>query len=808
MTRVTLQILQNYSDERNPCIIISHGKHKFLFNMGEPFLRYYKQHNVKLVTNMNIFFTRNTFDCMNGIQNLITSMYGSDASFGTKIFGPKNLVKIFDKFRCPYTRFVSYSFYDLSTNEKIVGVNDITASRKLKYGKPQEFNQHYYVEKWNEFIKQNLNEKLITDPASIVDAHNRVIKGQEQITLDYIAFDDQKCLAYQINLPPVKGKLDKEKLDKFKIPKNQMKNLMQNGEVQLETGETVKLDDVKSEDKRGNSVLLFDCQKESILDEAISNNKILYAPSQDNQLILVVHMAPQEVVSLPKYKEFLSKFEANVQHIFISPGFQEVIQDNHYDIINVPYRHQKVVSKLYEDFSEHFLNISTVQSQFIKQQDNKQDNQLLTLNQLFPDIKNLQLSKRNFEFTVSGSNNDYIPLDAVVSNELNKTIVYNQNYLNLVNELKQNSLNAQQNMEAQKKQIDDKRFDPEIILLGTTCALPSKYRNNSSILVKNEKNDTSIMLDAGDGTYFQLLGIYGNKKIDEELLKIKIILISHFHADHYMGFQEVIWRRQEVQRKRGIKYSDDPIYIVLPWDMATWVDALRHMEGDILFNEVYIQSYNNDDFSEYATHGFKKLEFDCQKAQYNTYEEDKAIIRNKRIGEILTSNAERLNQNIEGLKLKLKEVGYSSLKMIPVIHCQQAYGYVLEADDPYQTKISYTGDTRPCKKFIEAANNSSLIIHESTYQHDEVDLAEKALHSTVTEAIDVALQSLSKNILLTHISKRHKLLKIHEEGQTKEFIDFAQNNTVMAYDFLRFRLSNFYELVPITKAVGYIYKKN
>lgn len=40
--------------------------------------------------------------------------------------------------------------------------------------------------------------------------------------------------------------------------------------------------------------------------------------------------------------------------------------------------------------------------------------------------------------------------------------------------------------------------------------------------------------------------------------------------------------------------------------MATWVDALRHMEGELQFNEVYIQSYNKEDFHEYVTRGFKK----------------------------------------------------------------------------------------------------------------------------------------------------------------------------------------------------------
>lgn len=137
------------------------------------------------------------------------------------------------------------------------------------------------------------------------------------------------------------------------------------------------------------------------------------------------------------------------------------------------------------------------------------------------------MAKRNFEFILSGSNNDYIPLDAIVTNELTKVKSFNETYLKLVEDLK-----SEDAKKIETKPFDENKFNPEIILLGTTCALPSKYRNNSSILIKNEKNNTSnytfqylfqeiwlsndwywiyvnlliykigVMLDAGDGTYF------------------------------------------------------------------------------------------------------------------------------------------------------------------------------------------------------------------------------------------------------------------------------------------------------------------
>lgn len=135
--------------------------------MGEPFLRYYKEHGVKLVPDMSIFFTRNTFDCMNGVQNLITSLYGSETSIGTKLYGPRHFVSLINKFRCPYTRFTPCSFCDLSTQENILGIKNIAGVKKVKKTFPSEFNEAYYrPEGWNQFVKEHFKDDLINNACS------------------------------------------------------------------------------------------------------------------------------------------------------------------------------------------------------------------------------------------------------------------------------------------------------------------------------------------------------------------------------------------------------------------------------------------------------------------------------------------------------------------------------------------------------------------------------------------------------------------------------------------------------------------
>ena len=71
------------------------------------------------------------------------------------------------------------------------------------------------------------------------------------------------------------------------------------------------------------------------------------------------------------------------------------------------------------------------------------------------------------------------------------------------------------------------------------------------------------------------------------------------------------------------------------------------------------------------------------------------------------------------------------------------------------TKITYSGDTRPCEEMIEFAKDSTLLIHESTFIQQENTNAEEYGHSTSIDAAYIAKQSNSKELILTHISTRY-----------------------------------------------------
>ena len=112
--------------------------------------------------------------------------------------------------------------------------------------------------------------------------------------------------------------------------------------------------------------------------------------------------------------------------------------------------------------------------------------------------------------------------------------------------------------------------DAEIICLGTGSALPSKYRNVSATLVR-VPGYGSYLLDCGENTLGQLKRILSPPELAELLRDLKLIWISHLHADHHLGtasvikawYEEVHGKKDSGNRLRNLSLSkqiQDPIY--------------------------------------------------------------------------------------------------------------------------------------------------------------------------------------------------------------------------------------------------------
>lgn len=70
-------------------------------------------------------------------------------------------------------------------------------------------------------------------------------------------------------------------------------------------------------------------------------------------------------------------------------------------------------------------------------------------------------------------------------------------------------------------------------------------------------------------------------------------------------------------------------------------------------------------------------------------------------------------------------------------------------------KISYCTDTIYCEGAVALAEDADVLIHESTFAHQDAEMAYQRLHSTSTMAAQVALKARAKRLFLTHFSPRY-----------------------------------------------------
>ena len=137
--------------------------------------------------------------------------------------------------------------------------------------------------------------------------------------------------------------------------------------------------------------------------------------------------------------------------------------------------------------------------------------------------------------------------------------------------------------------------EAEIICLGTGSAMPSQHRNVSATLLR-VPGCGSYLMDCGENTLGQLKRMYTTAQLAEIFQDLKLIWISHLHADHHLGLTSVIkaWYEEvhgkdEVKRRRPTITEQmlDPakplgdgrrLFIVGHENMSRWLEEYSSVE--------------------------------------------------------------------------------------------------------------------------------------------------------------------------------------------------------------------------------------
>ena len=257
-------------------------------------------------------------------------------------------------------------------------------------------------------------------------------------------------------------------------------------------------------------------------------------------------------------------------------------------------------------------------------------------------------------------------------------------------------------------------FDPEIVTLGTGAASPSKYRNVSATLLRIPQKG-SYLFDCGENTLGQLSRVYTPRELDDVLLDIRLIWVSHLHADHHLGTVSVIaaqrraWRRRQAVAEEG--RSQEPFLVVA---------SEAHMIG---FLEDYGSVENVDHVRKVVASPDEGLQLGGKPYSFSA----------------------------DGVPIKL-------MRTCNVSHCAGAQAVSVTFETGF--KFSYSGDCRPCSSFVEIGSQSDVLVHEATFDDGLEGDALAKKHCTTGEALAVAARMGAKNVVLTHFSQRYQKIPV------------------------------------------------
>ncbi|EGG18278.1 hypothetical protein DFA_03772 [Cavenderia fasciculata] len=459
-------------------------------------------------------------------------------------------------------------------------------------------------------------------------------------------------------------------------------------------------------------------------------------PTNAKKILTVFHIAPKVVLNHPDYLTFIERFGDETKHIIMNqescqyfPSFQRSeqfvtqlslltsslfpsgVKPRQVSPILTPQNEARISPSL----AKNMLPINKItrvtlgppkqagEIEFLSLSDCINDGLITT-----PDNTNQQNNQQQQNISEQSNNQteDSEMNYKVAKQVVEKCVLSNSKFSSQMEEIK--------SMEAKLESMEklDSEMYPRILFTGTGSAIPSLLRNVTGHHVLMETG-AGMLLDAGEGTFGQMSRFYGPDKIDYVLAGLRVIWISHLHADHHLGTPGILQKRLELEKRDNIKLP--PVIVIAPQSIITWLNKTDKVRP---------------------------------------------------LGHIGIS-IDRMANEIKTLKPALIDLGIVEIINVPVIHCYKAFGIVVTLKNGF--KFTYSGDTRPCPLLASEGKSSDVLLHEATMSDDLWEEAIKKRHSTVGEALKVGKDMGAKFTILTHFSQRYPKMPQLEQNQRARF---------------------------------------
>jgi ribonuclease Z len=274
--------------------------------------------------------------------------------------------------------------------------------------------------------------------------------------------------------------------------------------------------------------------------------------------------------------------------------------------------------------------------------------------------------------------------------------------------------------------------DFELTILGTGSATPTRLRHPSAQYLRMEGD--YFLIDCGEGTQNQIL------KFGLRFNKIKYILISHLHGDHYFGLPGMI-------TTMSLQGRLEPLTIIGPSELWPIIELILKSGNTTLTYEINF---------------------------IPTDAEQPALVLEKAQWEIRSFP---LRHRIKCTGFLIKEKG--PLRKISKQACEKlgvpfsfydslkaGANYIAPDGKTYENALltlpaapnrtyAYVSDSIYDEGILPHISGADWLYHEATFKHDLLDRALITFHTTSLQAGEIAARAQVKNLILGHFSARY-----------------------------------------------------
>ena len=268
----------------------------------------------------------------------------------------------------------------------------------------------------------------------------------------------------------------------------------------------------------------------------------------------------------------------------------------------------------------------------------------------------------------------------------------------------------------------------ELVVLGTASQAPTRLRNHNGYFLRWD--DTGLLFDPGEGTQRQMLfaGVTAHQ--------VTRVCVTHFHGDHCLGLPGVLQRMALDQVAHTIE-------VAYPASGVETFDRIRHLS--LFHDPLSLREHPVPEAGAVLVDGppyrleARPLSHRVPTVGYRLTEPDRRQLL----------PAELAARGIAG-----PEVG--RLQREGALERNGAWVRLEEVSRPRRgQKFAFVMDTRLCDAAFELADDTDLLVCESTFVDADAALADDYGHLTAGQAGQIAAVAGARRLVLTHFSQRY-----------------------------------------------------